>query len=125
MDYIEEIIEEKKIIISRVKGDLYPEETAEMGLKIRKKAIELGYKVIIDFRETKNYVSIVQGHNWFADFYDNIDKNIKYVPTAHITNDEEESYFKFIETSWSNKGASIKLFKDIEAAVKWLDSLEI
>ena len=72
MEYIEEIIEDKKIILVKVKGELQAEETAEMGAKIRTKALKHGYKIILDFRETINYISILQGHRWFNDYYDKI-----------------------------------------------------
>ena len=38
MVYIEETIEDKKIILVKVKCELQAEETAEMGAKIRNKA---------------------------------------------------------------------------------------
>ena len=122
MKYVEEIIDDKNIIHVRVKGELHAKETAEMGSKIRTKALKHGYKIILDFKETTNYVSIIEGHTWFNDYYDKINIKLRFIPTVHLTNKANEKFFYFIETSWRNRGIRIKAMDDLEAAIKYLES---
>lgn len=124
MDYSIEMLDDKRIIKVVIKSDLYPEETAAMGAKIRLRALDLNYMIILDFRDTTNYVSLIQGHNWFSDFYTDLNPKIKFIPTVHITNAEEEKFFQFVETPLVNNGVVIKVAKDEESAIEWLDTFE-
>ena len=110
------------IIHVRVNGELHAEETAAMRLKILTKALKHIYKIILDFKETTNYVSIIKGHTWFNDYYDKINIILRFIPTVHLTNKENEKFFYFVETSWSNRGIRIKAMDDLEATIKYLDS---
>lgn len=94
-----------------------------MGLAIRLKAQSLQYRIIFDFRRAENYVTCVEGIRWYGDQYDNNDPHLKYIPTAHLANEEERPVFQSVETSFMNGGIRVKLFSDSETAVAWLESM--
>jgi hypothetical protein len=120
MKYTCEIISDYKIIKVKVVGDLTVRETASMGKAIRLKAIEINYKILFDFTQTKNKISIGDAYFWFSDNYDAIDNKLRYIKTAHLTNQVDKSDFGFFETSCFNKGISVKIFLEKEEALKWL-----
>jgi len=122
MEYTSTIDKEKKIIIVRLAGSLTEKDLAPIVLKTRLKAKKLKYKIIFDFRNTDNYISIVDACNWILDHYEKVDANLKLIQTAHITNKKDKDFFQFVETVFSNRGATIKLFEDEKAAIKWLTS---
>ncbi|MES0344825.1 MAG: hypothetical protein ABUK16_12030, partial [Anaerolineales bacterium] len=55
--------------------------------------------------------------------YDSMELHLKNVSTAHLCSPSDIEFFNFIETSWTNRGATIQAFTDREAALKWLGSL--
>jgi len=120
MEYTYEIINDDKIIKVKVSGELTPKETALMGKNIRIIAKELDYKILFDLRKAENKVSISEAYFWFADHYDEIDITFRYIPTAHITHEEDKSFFKFFETTCFNKNIKVRMFMDQEKALEWL-----
>lgn len=125
MNYIEQILHKEKIIIVRISGELHAKKTAEMGLAIRLKAIEHNLKIILDFRKAINRISILQAHTWFSNFYDGINKNLRFIPTVHLISDEHEEFFNFVENSWCNRGIQLKVVKDEVAAINWINNQQI
>ena len=124
INYVVDIDDEKKIIISRISGEVFKDETALMGLKLRTKAKELGYKLILDFRDSIIYVSIIEAHNWFKDYYNKLDENLKHIPTVLLFNDRDKELFDFVDDSWFNQGIYTKTMQDETKALNWLESFE-
>ena len=124
INYVVDIDDEKKIIISRISGEVFKDETALMGLKLRTKAKELGYKLILDFRDSIIYVSIIEAHNWFKDYYNKLDENLKHIPTVLLFNDRDKELFDFVDDSWFNQGIYTKTMQDEKKALNWLESFE-
>lgn len=124
INYVVDIDDEKKIIISRISGEVFKDETALMGLKLRTKAKELGYKLILDFRDPIIYVSIIEAHNWFKDYYNKLDENLKHIPTVLLFNDRDKELFDFVDDSWFNQGIYTKTMQDETKALNWLESFE-
>jgi hypothetical protein len=120
MKYTCEIISDYKIIKVNVVGDLTVNEAASMGKTVRLKAIEMNYKILFDFTQTKNKISIGDAYFWFSDHYDTINSKLRYIKTAHLTNKIDKSDFDFFETSCFNKGISVKIFLETEKALEWL-----
>lgn len=120
MEYTYGINRNYKIIEVKVYGDLDTRETALMGKTIRLKAKELNYKILFDFTQARNKISIAEAYFWFADHYDKIDTELRYIPTAHLSNEEDRSFFSFCETTCYNKCIKIKMFMEKEKALEWL-----
>lgn len=122
MEYIIETNRSKNLVTIRVSGDLTKTELAPLGVKVRLRAKKEHSRLLFDFRRAKNNLEIIDAHNWIADHYDVIDKQLKLIPTAHLANPDDIDFFKFVETSWSNRGVKIRLFNDERVAVEWLES---
>ena len=110
-----------KIIIVIVVGILIAEEVALMGIKIRIKALNLNCKIIFDFTNAKNQMTIANAYYWFLDYYDNVDMKFRYIQTAHLSNEQNEAFFKFVETTCNNKGILIRMFKEKKEALLWFE----
>lgn len=114
--------ESKKIITVRVSGDMYVYESASLGAEVRARAKKDHYKVLFDFRKAKNHITVLDAYYWITKYYDSVDPHLKWVPVAHLTNAEDETFFSFVETTFINRGAMVRLFKDEEKAIEWLES---
>lgn len=123
MEYTYELIDNYKIIKVKVLGELKPKETALMGKNIRLKAKELNYKILFDLTEAENKVSISDAYFWFADHYDKIDIQLRYIPTAHVTHEKDKSFFSFFETTCYNKNIRVRMFMESKEALEWLRPL--
>lgn len=122
MEYIYEIISSSKIIEVKVSGDLVVKETVLMGKTIRIKAKELNYKILFDFTQTRNKIPIAEAYFWFTDYYDKIDIKLRYIPTVHLSNEEDKPFFCFFETTCYNKCIKVKMFTEKGEALEWLKS---
>jgi hypothetical protein len=120
MDYTLEQIEDENIISLTLYGDLTTPEAILLGKYVRGKALELNYKIVIDFRYTENHISISEAYYWFANYYDVVNYNFRRIPTAHITNEVDADFFKFVQATCQNNGIPIRLFKELEPAKHWL-----
>jgi len=54
-----------------------------------------------------------------------VNVQFRNVPTAHIASDKNWSFLHFVETTWTNRGVNIKLFKEEEPAIKWLGQFQM
>jgi len=113
-----------KIIIVKVIGDLHTNDVAKMDKEIRIKAKELNYKIIFDFRETKNYISISDAYNWFSNNYKNSFFNLCFIPVVKISNEKDKSFFQFFETTMINRGVNVKMCADEISAYHWLENID-
>ena len=123
MNYNYTLNEISKIITVRTTGHLKTTELAEMCVLIRKKAIDLNYKVIFDYSLSKNFISITEAYYWFSDYYDVVDLKLRQIPAAVITSKEDIDFFQFLETTCSNEGITLKVFLEELPAVQWLDQI--
>jgi len=123
MNYTYEINSEKQTINVVTIGDLITKEVVAMGLEIMFKAKMLKYKIIFDHRNSKNRISIGEAYSWYSTHYDNIDNNLRYIPTAYIANIEDWDFYYFFEMTCNNKGIRLKTFQEENAAMKWLESI--
>lgn len=121
MEYTSETDENRKIITVRITGEIHMEKAASMGQEVRTRAKRDHYRLLFDLRKAKNNITIIQAYNWITEFYDSVDPHLKWVPTAHLINTDDEEFFSFVETIFINRGANIRLFKDEGKAVEWLE----
>lgn len=123
MKYTYEINSKNQTIDVITTGDIITEEAVAMGLKIKLKAKELKYKIVFDNRLSKNRISIGEAYYWFSAHFDNIDSELRCIPTAYIANKEDWDFYSFFECTCYNKGIPIRAFQEENAAMKWLESL--
>ena len=121
MNYNYSIDESSKTVTVRTTGHLETKELSEMGILMRVQARDLKYKIIFDYRLSKNFISITEAYYWFSDYYDVVDIKLGQIPTAIITNNEDKEFFNFFETTCTNKGIIIKIFLEEISAINWLD----
>lgn len=121
MTYTYKINSGNKTIVVITTGDLETKEVAAMELIIRLKANELKYKIIFDYRLSKNRISITEAYYWFSTHYDSINSKLRYIPSAYIANKEDRDFYSFFETTSNNKGIQIKMFLDEKLAFEWLE----
>jgi len=121
MKYSSEINQDNKTITVITSGNLKTKELSEMGILIRLQARDLKFKIIFDYRMSKNYISITEAYYWFTDYYDGIDLKLRQIPAAIITNNEDNEFFQFLETTCSNQGIPIKVFLEEISAFNWLN----
>lgn len=121
MEYTCEIIDERKIIKVTVLGVLTTHETALMGIIVRVKAYETGYKLLFDYaRLTSIQISCGAAYFWFPDHYDKINIKLRHIPTAILTNKTNHSAFNYFENTCYNKGIKLRVFEENKKALEWL-----
>jgi hypothetical protein len=123
MEYTYEINSESKTINVITIGDLITEEAAALGLEVMMKAKELQYRIVFDHRLSKNRISIGEAYFWFSIHYDNIDRELRSIPTAYIVSEIDWEFYSFFQCTCINKGIPIKAFLDETAALKWFEGL--
>ncbi|MEI7502949.1 MAG: hypothetical protein WCJ61_06665 [Paludibacter sp.] len=120
MTYTTEINDIDKLIIVRTIGDLRTNELSAMCVLIRMQARDFNYKLIFDYRLSKNYISITEGYYWFSKHYYSIDLKLRQIKTAIIANRNDKDFFCFLETTCVNNGITIKMFLAEDMALKWI-----
>ncbi|MEI7504097.1 MAG: hypothetical protein WCJ61_12515 [Paludibacter sp.] len=121
MNYFYELIDSIITITVKTEGDITRNDFAETDRLIRTKANELNYKILFDFRNSQNCISIADAYFWFLNFYTDNENALKTIPTAHLSRVEDEPFFKFFETTTNNNGIPIKMFLEEESAMAWLE----
>jgi hypothetical protein len=121
MKYTYEIYPDNRILSVRLSGELYAGEVALMDKEIRLKANGLNYKIVYDFRETTNHISVADAYYWFSLEHNKALFDLKYIPVVKITNEQDKDFFDFFGITSNNKGATIKICKDETSAFQWLE----
>ena len=123
MEVVYEYDDDRKIIIIRVSGEMTIETIAPVSNENRLKAKEMNYKLLYDFRRSSYKKAIVGAYKFFEENFDETEIDVNYIPTANIINEEDVEFFKFIETTLTNRGARLKYFTDEEKGIEWLLSM--
>ena len=121
MHYTYQINHDYKMINVVTIGDLITKELASMQLKISKIAKQLKYKIIYDYRLSKNRISMAEAYFWFNNLYDKVDWESRKIPLAYLVNIEDWKFYLFFECTSVNKGFPIKVFQEENAVLKWLN----
>lgn len=122
MDSLEIIDSVNKIIKVQFFGKFQKETLLPIVTKARQKALKLDYKILFDFKNSHVQFSITDAYNWIPSHYDTIDPLLKIVPVASIPGEKNIDLFSFVETTFLNKGAQIKLCEDERDSIAWLNS---
>ena len=114
---------EKEILEAQVTGKLNLEAAIEISSKSRKKAHNLGFRLLKDLSKVDLEAGIIQ----VMDFFDkekNKKLNIKHkhVIAALCVEGSKLDYWKFWETVASNNGMVSKIFVDKDSAFSWLQN---
>jgi hypothetical protein len=120
MEYSFTINTDTNIIIVNTSGELIKNEVAKMDKRIRIKANDLKYKILFDFRQSKNRITFADAYFWFTEFYKDDEKLLLSIPTVHLSSAEDEDFFRFFEITTNNSGIPIKMFLDNMHAIEWL-----
>ena len=79
--------------------------------------------MLYDFRRSTYKKAIVDAYKFFNENYDENEIKVNYIPTANIVNEEDQDFFKFVETTLANRGARLKYFTDEDKGIEWLLSM--
>lgn len=123
MEFVVEINEEKQVVIVRLSGAVTVESLVPLALQKRTLAREMGYGVVVDFREATICISQAEAFYVLDKHYNPIDPALKYVRTAYVVAEKDIEFFTFLEVSWVNRGARIRVFEGEQGALGWLESL--
>lgn len=118
----ESIDSTNEVIVVRFFGRIEQEGLAKKAKLTRLMARVLNYKIIFDFSESQICFSMSDAFYWVSQHYDSLDPRLKLVPVAHISSERDEKFFEFVETTFINRGANIRLFKNEQDARVWLSS---
>lgn len=122
MEWNEKIEFKNKIITVRFYGEFKKEKLLPVVKQKRLKALNMGLKVIFDFRESYINISFSDAYHWIPKHYDEINLQLKLVPVAFIPGENNEKMFSFLETTFFNKGAKVRLCKNKNDAKTWIMS---
>ncbi|XOV94984.1 MAG: hypothetical protein ACFHWX_09795 [Bacteroidota bacterium] len=124
MNYTEEIIHEKKLIIIRLRGDFKAGFMDKLAIKYRKKALENGYSLLWDTREGRNFVSLTETLAMMKKYRkpENRDLFLK-VYTSIVASGPQYVFFKVVEQFVSNERGDFKVFKDLEQALQYHEEI--
>jgi len=124
MDHSYEINEITRTITVVLVGEVHANDFAKLDVKVCSLALKLDYKLIFDFRNTIVRIGLGEAYFWFSDHLDKINTSFRRIPTAHIVDDLNEPFFRFVEVAWTNRGIRTKKFKDVKSALEWLDQFD-
>jgi hypothetical protein len=122
MNYTYIISPDIEIITVIAIGNLEPNEVAELELKIRQMAKDLKYKIIFDYRLSKNKISITEAYYWVTTHFDKVDIKLKQIKSAYLVNKADWDFYSFFECTTNNHGLPIKAFQEDAEILNWLES---
>ncbi len=114
--------DDSKIIMSEISGHVTTKKAAEMGLKVRNLALELGYSIIMDWTKTNVEISIFDGYEFVPKYYDSLNEKLRLVHTIHIYDFKDKKFFEFIEAAWQNRGILTRCMTNLEEAIEYTKS---
>lgn len=120
----ESIDSTNKVIVVQFFGEIIQEDLIPKTKLSRLMALILKYKIIFDFSESQICFSISEAFYVISQHYDSLDPRLKLVPVAHISSERDKKFFEFVETTFINRGANIRLCKDEQDARDWFSSLD-
>jgi hypothetical protein len=120
MKYSYKLDKARKIITVTVVGELYPNDFSKIDIDVCTLALSHDCKIVFNFTEVIIHISIGEAYFWFSNHLDKVNFMFRSIPTALVANDENEKFLHFVETTWSNRGMKIKMFKELDEALLWL-----
>ncbi|XOV91270.1 MAG: hypothetical protein ACFHWX_13770 [Bacteroidota bacterium] len=121
MEHQETLLDKDAIIIGAISGEVYLDDLVKVGAYYRKKALELGYRLILDFSKGVNRVTISEAITYFERKLDAIDERFRTIPLSYVSSEQHYPFFLIMQQAWQNKGISVMVFKEMDAAIKWFE----
>jgi hypothetical protein len=90
-----------------------------LGKEIRLKALELGYRLVIDFTSCKNSISAANVCYWLPNHYYLEESDFIQIPTALIKNENDLKYYEENEYRYRENNIQVKVFTDKHSALEW------
>jgi len=125
VEHVVEVHEESRVIIVRLYGEVTVGRLVPVAMQERMLAREMDYGVVFDFRESQLRISRADAFYFLARHYNPVDPSIKYIRTAHLVAEKDRDFFMFLEVSWVNRGALLRVFEDEREAIGWLEGLSV
>jgi len=120
MDYRVDIDNENEIVLCTCTGMLDLASAKLMTRDVRKRAFELGYRLLHDVTNVSLGIGIADAYSFPLDM-ENIYEDFKHRQgKVAIVYKEDEEFWKFFETTARNAGVSVLVFCETEEAVSWL-----
>jgi len=124
MEYSYIINDVHRTVLVTVIGELYVNDFAQLNIKACSVAQKLNYKLILNFTNAVVRIGLGEAYFWFSEHLGKSNTPSMRIPTAHIANDLNEAFFRFVEVAWTNRGSRTKMFKKVESALEWLDQFD-
>jgi len=124
MEHSYDINEVNRTITVVLVGEIYANDFAKLNIEVCSVALKLNYKLIFDFTNAIVRIGLGEAYFWFSDHLDKINTSFRQIPTAHVANDINETFFRFVEVAWTNRGSRTKMFKEVTSALEWLDQFD-
>lgn len=106
-----------KVVIARFSGIFTVKEEHPIGLEVRTKAMEFGYKAMFDFSNVTINVSVLETYEFPRTAYP---IELFRIKSVHLANKNDSDFWNFAETTFKNAGVNVKVFYDEKEALKWL-----
>ena len=120
MHYTVKILHSRKLIAIKLKGDFNAEMMDKLAIKYRKMAMELGYALLWDTREGRNFVSLTEVLSILKKYRKAENQDLfQLVNTSIVTSGSQYVFFKVVEQFVSNERGTFKVFKDFEQALQY------
>jgi hypothetical protein len=120
MNYSYNLNSENKTITVITTGNYNARELETIEFQIRRKANDLKYKIIFDYRMSKISISITDFYYWFSNKYDSTNLRLKLIQSAYLVNDNDWDAYTFFECTSANNSIPVKVFLEENAANDWL-----
>jgi hypothetical protein len=124
MEHSCEINEENRTITVVVVGEVHANDFAKLDVEVCSLALKLNYKLIFNFSNAIVRIGLGEAYFWFSDHLDKVNISFRRIPIAHIANNLNEPFFRFVEVAWTNRGIRTKMFKEVKSALEWLDQFD-
>ena len=120
MDYDIDIDNKKKVVLSTCRGMLDLASAKSMTRDVRKRAYELGYRLLYDVSNVSLSVGIIDAYSFPRDM-ENIYEDLRHRKSkAAIVYKFDKDFWEFFETTARNAGVNVMLFCEKEKALEWL-----
>ncbi len=125
MKFDEEILNDQKILCIRLHGNLEQGSMDEFVIYSRKKAYDLGFRLIIDFTDSNNMISISEALRISKMLEKPEYKRLKDVRVCFVTTGSFYVFAKVVEQFMFNAESHLKVFKNMEGAMQWFKNSSV
>ncbi len=122
MSHTEEILPDKKLIVVRMEGKFDMEIMNQLAIHYRSMALEKGFGLICDLRKGSNKISIIEALRAVRKYDKGEYRKLRKVPVGVVAEGTQYIFFKVVEQFIANANGEIRIFKDLENAIKYFEN---